>query len=511
MSQSTMVSTRGWVNIPSTCQDPDNRYKMPRLEVEVLTRKKMKLTRVININDVARELKRHPEHIMHWFGNQLGAQTKCSKEDSSISGERDALTLQKELDGFIEKDIICFTCKKPEIELATSRGNIEGVCRACGTRSLRDGFSGYSSKLAALIAKTSDATASQADEAKLRRMNKKALQAARAKHSSQEPVLLEPIATKAASTSQHSDLEVASTIEHVEPESGDASAAHSNHEFASIIKHLKRFIDMNAGRPSPVDFVKEVCRHQFDEASSNRDRLFTVLEAICGQALSAKLLMEFRELIERVIQEAEMVSSDVLGALSMCLQDHPDIVDQFGTILKFLCEEDWADEQGIAEYYAEVANEDKPGFKAARRATWPLYKRCLTEASSTQVSLYVAIDSIFGEDLCKEVLSDKSDVIERVIRDVDAKAHDVLGALSMYLLANPAVSLEFGLLLKFLYDKDLAEEDDIVKYYSEVDNESEPGFREARNAASLFLRWLEEAESEDDSEGEEGKSEDNSE
>merc|ERR1712129_199729 len=82
---------------------------------------------------------------------------------------------------------------------------------------------------------------------------------------------------------------------------------------------------------------------------------------------------------------------------------------------------------------------------------------------------------------------------------------DWIWGFEVYLTSNPAATKPWPMVLKALYDADLAEEEDILAYYKE-DNDN-PGFEISKKAAEPFLAWLETA---NDSGGEEDDSDEDS-
>mmetsp|Transcript_94467 Transcript_94467/g.286990 ORF Transcript_94467/g.286990 Transcript_94467/m.286990 type:complete len:216 (-) Transcript_94467:58-705(-) len=142
------------VNIPSTCNDPQYRYKMPRLVSKKEGRGNGSKTCIVNMGDVARALKRPPQYTTKWFGNELGAQSTytCKEgegERSIVNGHHDTHIFQTLLDKFIEKYVCCVNCHLPEIDMLIKKGVIVAKCMACGWAGDLDN----SHRLAAFITK----------------------------------------------------------------------------------------------------------------------------------------------------------------------------------------------------------------------------------------------------------------------------------------------------------------------------------------------------------------------
>src|SRR6266550_2095869 len=97
-------------------------------------------TVVPNMSDVARALSRPPTYTTKFFGCELGAQTSFDEKNDRyiVNGAHDANRLRELLDVFIEKFVLCKSCKNPETELIiTKHGRTEGIirdCKACGER-----------------------------------------------------------------------------------------------------------------------------------------------------------------------------------------------------------------------------------------------------------------------------------------------------------------------------------------------------------------------------------------
>ena len=126
------------LNIPSYIDDPSYRYKMPKLAVKQVSRLNGAKVDLINVDDVAKHLRVHPEAIVKFMCAEYGT----SKEGKSIiKGDHKTENLQSSLDKFIEKYLLCGTCKLPEITLVGGKKDLKGVCRACGNETKLDSVS----------------------------------------------------------------------------------------------------------------------------------------------------------------------------------------------------------------------------------------------------------------------------------------------------------------------------------------------------------------------------------
>jgi len=97
-------------------------------------------TVIPNMADVARALSRPPTYTTKFFGCELGAQTSSDDKNERyiVNGAHDANRLRELLDVFIEKFVLCRSCKNPETELVIlKQGRNEDIirdCKACGER-----------------------------------------------------------------------------------------------------------------------------------------------------------------------------------------------------------------------------------------------------------------------------------------------------------------------------------------------------------------------------------------
>ena len=136
------------VNIRRDVSDPFYRYKMERLQSKIEGKGNGIKTVVANLSSVAQSLARAPAYVIKYFGFELGAQTNTNPADDRwiINGAHEASKLQDHLDGFINKFVLCKSCKNPETDINVKDGRIMLDCKACGQRSavdLRQKLSGF--------------------------------------------------------------------------------------------------------------------------------------------------------------------------------------------------------------------------------------------------------------------------------------------------------------------------------------------------------------------------------
>jgi len=127
----------GFVNVRRDVDDKFYRYRMPVLLTKIEGKGNGIKTVVPNMSDVARALSRPPTYPTKFFGSELGAQTSVDEKNDRyiVNGAHDAARLRELLDAFIEKFVLCGSCKNPETDLIVTKNElIVRDCKACGER-----------------------------------------------------------------------------------------------------------------------------------------------------------------------------------------------------------------------------------------------------------------------------------------------------------------------------------------------------------------------------------------
>lgn len=130
-----------FINICRDNTDPFYRYKMPPIQAKVEGRGNGIKTAIVNTSEVARALGRPSSYIIKYFGFELGAQTSINEGQDRflVNGVHDAPKLQDTLDGFINKFVLCGSCKNPETDIIITKDeNLIRDCKACGQRTKID-------------------------------------------------------------------------------------------------------------------------------------------------------------------------------------------------------------------------------------------------------------------------------------------------------------------------------------------------------------------------------------
>jgi len=130
----------GIVNIRRDVDDKFDRDRMPLLTTKIEGKGNGIKTVIPNMSDVARALRRPPTYTTKFFGCELGAQTSFDEKNDRyiVNGAHNADRLRELLDVFIDKFVLCKSCKNPETELIILKVNrsedIIRDCKACGER-----------------------------------------------------------------------------------------------------------------------------------------------------------------------------------------------------------------------------------------------------------------------------------------------------------------------------------------------------------------------------------------
>ncbi|KAJ3098100.1 hypothetical protein HDU97_004325 [Phlyctochytrium planicorne] len=124
------------INIRRDVVDKFYRYKMPKLISKIEGKGNGIKTVVPNMSEIAKSLGRPPTYTTKFFGCELGAQVKCDEKNDRyiVNGAHDAEKLQTLLDGFINKFVLCASCKNPETDLIIKGDLIIRNCQACGAQ-----------------------------------------------------------------------------------------------------------------------------------------------------------------------------------------------------------------------------------------------------------------------------------------------------------------------------------------------------------------------------------------
>mmetsp|Transcript_18442 Transcript_18442/g.63497 ORF Transcript_18442/g.63497 Transcript_18442/m.63497 type:complete len:299 (+) Transcript_18442:188-1084(+) len=117
-------------------EDAEYRYKMPRIISKVEGRGNGIKTVIPNMLALALSLHRTPGEVTKFFGCELGAQTTWTEdtERAVVNGAHTEQALQDKLKVYIDKFVLCPSCKLPETSYKIKHEIINHQCVACGAR-----------------------------------------------------------------------------------------------------------------------------------------------------------------------------------------------------------------------------------------------------------------------------------------------------------------------------------------------------------------------------------------
>ncbi|KAI4979864.1 hypothetical protein ZWY2020_016617 [Hordeum vulgare] len=119
----------------SNKDDAFYRYKMPRMLTKIEGRGNGIKTNIVNMVDIAKALARPASYTTKFFGCELGAQSKFDDKTgvSIVNGAHDTAKLAGLLETFISKYVQCYKCRNPETEVVISKKQTLSLkCAACG-------------------------------------------------------------------------------------------------------------------------------------------------------------------------------------------------------------------------------------------------------------------------------------------------------------------------------------------------------------------------------------------
>jgi len=124
------------VNIPRDYSDPYYAYKMRIPKVKVEGKGKMVKTVLENIHELANDLGVPTKYITKFFAYELSVQYQLKNKKHTLCSAHNTEDLMRILDVFIEKLILCGTCRIPETDLCISKNQLVLRCRACGNKTI---------------------------------------------------------------------------------------------------------------------------------------------------------------------------------------------------------------------------------------------------------------------------------------------------------------------------------------------------------------------------------------
>jgi len=410
------------LNIPSTITDPSYRYKMPRLQTKTECRGNGIKTAFGNVVEVARALKIPPIYLVKYFGYELGAITKYDEKDNEgvraiVMGNHDNGQMQKMLDKFIEMFILCPTCHLPEIDITIKKGDIHGLCMACGFNGpLNDAIE---HKLAQFVTKNppheygkekDDGGAKKKDKAtRQREKAEKARQAAAERDQSDDDEENEDGNTgkarkakkdkkdkkekkdkkdkkekkdKDRTSKKMSKMTAGGSEDDDDDEDDDEDEKAVEYNDESITDMIER---VKSVKDEPLDgFFEELRLLQIAAEIDSKMRFYVGISALFGtkEEFTVANVTNKSKHLDKMIKVAkpQLSTDDVLWGFEHLIAVHsPDYDKVFPMVCKALYDEECVQEEAFIQHYEKSL--ENPGFAEAKKVCQPFIEWLKTEDS----------------------------------------------------------------------------------------------------------------------------------
>ncbi|ODV62973.1 translation initiation factor eIF5 ASCRUDRAFT_43254 [Ascoidea rubescens DSM 1968] len=392
-----------FINICRDNTDPFYRYKMPPIQSKIEGKGNGIKTAIVNLSDVSRALNRPNAYIVKFFGFELGAQTSITESTDRylVNGSHDSAKLQDLLDGFINKFVLCKSCKNPETEIFINKGALLRDCKACGKQTDID----PRLKLSSYILKNPP------EKSKSK---------------------------KSATASAHV---------------GNSS--------------LPDHIGSSRGSPTPGDDFSDG-----EQPSSTLDK-----EAAAAAKTTAVSTLDDNWAVD-MSEEAVAQRAKELEKLSLVSSS----IDKFDELGEWLLEAEQSPSD--VEIYQKISS---------------------LNILDSDKTLTVLAQALFTEDIVDEIESHTGLLIKVISQNDDKEKAEkaFLGGIERFLgVSHPKLIPSLTKILYKLYDEDIVSEDSIRKFGTTISKKyvDKSISKKVRRAAKPFLKWLDEAESESDSE-----------
>lgn len=451
------------------------RYKMPRLQAKVEGRGNGIKTCVVNNVEIAKALERPPEYIIKYFGCELGAQTNYNKESgtSIVNGAHDNGKLLELLEGFIKKYVQCYSCGNPETQVKIKRDNIYLKCKACGAVSDVD----MRHKLNTFIVKNPPEEKLSKAEKKLQRMEKERLKEASGDNLDKEEKKKkkkEKDKKKKKGGDADADSGADSPGSPGEDGAGDAGGdvvwmtdtseqAAKDRAQAQLTKAMKDMVtqgNIEAEQAEARKHEKEERRKHQEEERKRAE------EEATAAAAAAKAEEERRAAEEKARLDAEAAEGD----------------------------------PAVAQM-KRVLNKTKSGAKVADAM------KQLEVEGGLAGKWKVLYEALFAEDNESKLsvqISKRKLILQAVGDDPPSQMAQLLALEYLVGVTDTDRLNQVSLALKALYDDEIVAEELIIAWYGKpsagkVLGVPAPAAKAVRQAAAKFVEWLQEAESDEDS------------
>ncbi|SJK85923.1 translation initiation factor eIF-5 [Babesia microti strain RI] len=358
-----------YVNIPRNRDDPNYRYKMPKIVSRIEGRGNGIKTNIANMGDISRALKRPPMYPTKFFGCELGAMAKFeeSEEKALINGAHNERDLATILDKFIEMYVLCPNCQLPEIDVFVRKGSLVYSCNACGSQGTLD----MTHKAATYMIKNptdtkkkskktdkhSKVDKSEKDREKGDKDDVEGDKCAKEKRKKEKD-------RKKKSKTDISDDSLDSQAELVKKTQSMSITSTEKLNFTSpeiedVIKRLDSIIERNGIADNEL-FVQELHMLQLSQDFDSKCRVYVAFSVLLGNDLSATNFEKNIHSFIKVVNNS-VTAEDVLEALDFYYFNKDiDLTRNFPYIVQQLYNADIVKSSDIMRHYKKPLNDHKP-------------------------------------------------------------------------------------------------------------------------------------------------------
>jgi translation initiation factor 2 subunit 2 len=91
-------------------------------------------TVIINLKQIAKTVRRDPEHLLKYLLRELATPGKMRGERTMFGSKVAASTINKKIAKYASEFVYCSECNKPDTELVEEKGIHYLKCQACGAK-----------------------------------------------------------------------------------------------------------------------------------------------------------------------------------------------------------------------------------------------------------------------------------------------------------------------------------------------------------------------------------------
>jgi len=328
------MDRRDRINIGGNNLDPNYRYHMARMKSTEEGKGNGVKTVILNMKEVAKDLKIPPEYPTKWFGYELGTISKYDTKTgfALVNGRHTADRLAKLLDIFIDIYVLCPSpnCKLPETDMYVKKDIIKRDCRACGYHGNVD----MSHRLTKTILSSPPLDSKPKKGKEIVKADK------------------QPSSTKRNIKSSDGDdtdeigEELAKEIETMEAFQDDGI------EEESTVEKFRTFI--TSKERTNKEITDELAKLQKIEAFSNKTRLNILFEALFDKNINTKILQSRLDLVKQYVSDSES-QTDLLGCIEKLCFDEQTVIKDVPGLLQYLYDHNVLEEDSIITWYDTVS------------------------------------------------------------------------------------------------------------------------------------------------------------